>query len=226
MLRGAVARTPEESPVYPAMLSSLGNALRALYEATGDPKALEEAVKMLRGAVARTPEESPDYPAMLSSLGNALARLHGATGGSALPEATGDEEALGEAAAEQLLEGGADYSAVPKNPDKALRIFYEVAEDLDKLGETVAEQPSEGAERAAIPDLKMWTLVLGWQKASFPFLLHGISGIPPLFYICPCKGCTHKKYIFQAPISPPLCPEHRVELVLDEEGAQRRDCDA
>ena len=143
-----------------------------------------------------------------------------------LREAQRIEEALGEAAAEQLLEGGADYSAVPKNPDKALRIFYEVAEDLDKLGETVAEQPSEGAERAAIPDLKMWTLVLGWQKASFPFLLHGISGIPPLFYICPCKGCTHKKYIFQAPISPPLCPEHRVELVLDEEGAQRRDCDA
>lgn len=47
-------------------------------------------------------------------------------------------------------------------------------------------------------------------------------------YVCPCRGCDYEEERLRERNPPPLCPKHKVELVLVLVGeeAQKRDCDA
>jgi ABC-type uncharacterized transport system YnjBCD ATPase subunit len=71
-------------------LSNLGNALRALFERTGDTSVLNEAAEVTRLAVAATGDDGPAKSILLSNLVGILQRQFERTGDTTVLE----EEAM------------------------------------------------------------------------------------------------------------------------------------
>lgn len=79
--REAVRGTAEEDPWYPARLSNLAGAMRALYDETGDDDHLDDALRCAERAVRASPPDDPAYARRLANLCAALStrfEKHGA----------------------------------------------------------------------------------------------------------------------------------------------------
>lgn len=133
------------------------------------------------------------------------------------------------------------FRLVRENRDQLRRLLPR--EEADRVMLEVDRLLEEGPEAAVrlrlllqdYEPVKAWlTLSLFWEEGQrFSLLRQYISiiddpDVSSLRYVCPCRGCDYEEKRLRERNPPPLCPEHKAELVLVLVGeeAQKRDCDA
>ena len=105
-------------------------------------------------------------------------------------------------------------------------------EEADRVIAEVEEYLSSGPEAAVklrrllqkYEPVREWLDEALYGDSERYFSLGGDSEIPPLSYVCPCRGCDYGKIFPQVPDPAPVCPAHGVPLVLSEEKGFGREC--
>ncbi len=127
------------------------------------------------------------------------------------------------------------FRLVKENRDQLRRLLPR--EEADRVMLEVDRLLEEGPEAAVrlrlfLQDYEPVKAWLNWllfredQRISLP--PPGPHDVELLRYVCPCRGCDYEEERLRERNPPPLCPKHKVELVLVLVGeeAQKRDCDA
>jgi tetratricopeptide (TPR) repeat protein len=129
--RRIAVSTSDDHPHCGMRLSYLGIALRRLFECTGEPADLDEAIQACRGAVAVIPADDPNLAGQLANFGRVLQMRY---------ELSGNATDLDEAVAnlERAVSSGAGHPDLPQYKTSlclVLRLRYEhggAPADLDE----------------------------------------------------------------------------------------------
>ncbi|RXW19143.1 hypothetical protein EST38_g6716 [Candolleomyces aberdarensis] len=123
------------NPERPSVLNTLGNALRSLYECTGDVNALNNSIPHLRDALALRPAPHPDRFPLLTNLAGAIQILF---------RRNGDLDALDESISHlrdaiRLLPASHPDRSLPLNSlGNALQTLFERNGDINALNESIS----------------------------------------------------------------------------------------